>query len=57
MSYGNFSTVIRASGALIALREINGGRAEVIPDLDDIQQFELDHDFSNYKGGIVYEVM
>ncbi|HEY0742579.1 MAG TPA: hypothetical protein VGD40_13985 [Chryseosolibacter sp.] len=55
--YGNFSTVVRATGALIMLRETNSGPAEVIPDLVVIQQFELNKDCLNFKAHQVYEVI
>lgn len=57
LNYGNFSTVVRASGALIMLRETNYGPAEVIPDLRDVQHFELDKDFSAYCARTIYGVI
>lgn len=57
INYGNFSTVVRASGALIMIREINSGLAEVIPDLRNVQQFQLDQNFLNYNANVIYEVV
>jgi hypothetical protein len=57
LSQGNFSTVIRASGGFIMVREIGTGIAEVIPDLLDVQYFELDKDFSNFKANTLYSLV
>lgn len=57
INYGNFSTVVRATGALIMLREITSGAAEVIPDLRNVQQFQLTQDFLNFKADTVYEIV
>lgn len=57
LNHGNFSTVVRASGALIMLRELGSGLAEVIPDLRDVQYFELNKDFQKIKGNLTYAVI
>jgi hypothetical protein len=57
LNHGNFSTVIRASGGFIMVREIASGIAEVIPDLRDVQYFELDKDFSGCKANTIYSVV
>ena len=39
------------------VREINSGLAEVIPDLGNVQQFQLDQNFLNYNANVIYEVV
>lgn len=57
MNYGNFSTVVRCSNALILLREEETGLAESLPEMRYVSHFILQEDVGDFTANIEYSVL
>ncbi len=57
LNEGNFTTVARASFAVIILRDVVTGATEILPDISVISEFQLSDNFDQCKGNVAYIVI
>jgi hypothetical protein len=57
MHYGNFSTVVRASAALIVFLDGETGQMEILPELSLISEFQVSADFAGYFANTAYTLI